>query len=86
MNLMNRIIDRNSRILSAQRGYVRRYGLMTLLFGLGLIVFAIISYPQFINAPFFPWSFAAAGCLGTIYGILTLRHKGQYPDPNEPRP
>lgn len=86
VGLLNRIIDANSQVLSVQRGYVRRHTLLCLFFGLGLIVFAIVSYPYFATVPLFPWFFAAAGCLYTAYGALALRRKGQYPNPNEPKP
>jgi hypothetical protein len=83
VNLMNRIIDRNSRILSLQGRYIRRHGLLTLLFGLGLVIFAIADSPQFTAFPVVPYFFGFAGCLCAVYGVLTLRRKEQYPNPDE---
>ena len=73
-------------MLMAQRGYIRRHGLLVLLFGLGLIAFSIVSYPFFKAIPLFPLFFACGGFLCLTYGILTLRRKGQSPDLDEQKP
>ena len=86
VNLMNRIIDRNSQILAIQRRYIRRYGLLVLLAGLGLIAFAVVIYPAFTDFPSLPFFCGFAGCVFVIFGILTLRRKEQLPNPDEQGP
>ncbi len=86
MNLMNRIIDRNSQILAIQRRYMHRYALLMLLAGLALIAFAVVTYPGFTEFPQFPYFCGFAGCVFVIFGILMLRRKEQLPDPDEQKP
>ncbi len=84
VNLINRIVDRNSQVLAAARHQVRHSGLIILLLGIGFLFFAVWAGVQF-KGGFMPYFFGFAGVLFFVCGILRLGRKEQYPRDEEER-
>lgn len=82
VNLINRIIDRNSKIMMAARRQVRYSGLFNMLLGIGFLIFAVWAYVQ-LEHIFLPYFFGFLGILFFVAGILTLSRKEQYPKPDQ---
>ncbi len=78
VNLINRIINRNSQILTAARHQIRHSGLFMLLAGIGFLAFAVFGYIQFPDT-FIPYFLGFMGVLIFVGGISRLSRKEQYP-------
>jgi hypothetical protein len=86
VNLINRLVDRMSQTMAARKRLIRQYGLVLVLSGIGIIIFALVSYSQYTAIPSFPYFCGFMGCALLVFGVLILRRKGQFPDPNEQEP
>jgi len=86
--MINRMIERNSQVVSAVRRQSRNYGTFMLLTGVGFLIFAFLAYNEFHSR--FPHSslpcfLGVMGLLFSVLGILGLSRKSQIPKPDEPK-
>jgi hypothetical protein len=81
VNLINRILDSNAKIMSAARYQVRIGGLLSLLMGIGCSVFAVWAYIE--TAGFLPYLLGLLAVVSLITGVFRLSRKQQYPQLEE---
>jgi hypothetical protein len=78
VDLINKMVDNNAKLLAASRYQTKTTGLLTLILGIVFMVFAAICSTMegwMVNAAFF-------GCLGLVTvanGILRLNKKSAFP-------
>jgi len=77
VNLINRMIDSNTKVLNVARHQGKSSGIASLIMGIGFIIFAIWSYREMDS--FLPYFLGLIGIVTLITGILRLSHKQQFP-------
>ena len=82
VEMSNRLFDRISQTMGARRHLLRQYGLLTVLLGIGFIIFAMASSSKFPAVPYFPYFFGFVGGVFVLLGVLILRRKERYAKPD----
>jgi hypothetical protein len=85
VNLINRILDSNSQVLSAANRQIHHGGVHLLIAGVGFIFFGIVCFATF-ESSFLPYLLGFTGALTLISGIIKLGHTEQYPSPDKHTP
>ena len=81
VNMINRIIDSNSTVLSAARHQIHTGGLLCILMGIGCSIFAVWAY--FEMEGFLPYFIGLLAVFTLATGIARLSRKGRYPQVEE---
>jgi hypothetical protein len=78
VNLMNRILDRNSLVLKAARHQIRHRGMIMLFLGTGCSLFAFWAYFE-MKGSFLPYFVGFLAVFSFLAGISTLSRSEQFP-------
>lgn len=81
VNMINRMLDSNAKVMSAARHQVRTGGILSLFMGIGCSVFAVLAY--FETGGFLPYFLGLLAVVTLITGVLRLSRKEQYPQLEE---
>jgi hypothetical protein len=83
VNMINRMLDTNSRVMNVARHQVRTGGMLSLLMAGGCATFAI--WAHFETGGFLPYFLGMLAVVTFITGVLRLSRKQQYPQLDEQR-
>jgi hypothetical protein len=78
-NMINRMVDSNSRIVGAARRQTQTSTMFSLLMGIGFSVFAVWAYIEFKSGSFLPYLLGLMGIIMLVTGFLRLSRAQQYP-------
>ncbi len=81
VNIINRMLDSKSQIVSAARHQTRSFGALSVLMGIACFIFAAWARTEF--GGFLPYFIGLLGVFTLLIGILRLSRKEQYPQPEE---
>jgi hypothetical protein len=79
VNMINRIVDSNSQVMSAARRQGRTAGMLSLLLGIGCSVFAVWAYVEFRAGSFLPYFIGLLAVVTLLTGFFRLSRSQQYP-------
>jgi hypothetical protein len=79
VEMMNFLADKISQTLVARKRLLRQYGLLTMLLGIGFIIFGTAISWQLPAFPYLPYFSGFVGGVFIIFGVLVLRRKEPYP-------
>ena len=82
VNLLNRIVNRNSQLVTAAQHQIRHSGIVVLLLGLGFLFFAVVAFAEFDNS-FVPYLLGFMGAVLLVGAVLRLGGKEQLPKPDK---
>jgi hypothetical protein len=80
VNMINRILDSNSQVMSAARHQIKSTGIISLIIGAGFLIFAVWSYHEMDS--FLPYFLGLTGVATLATGVLRLSKKQAYPSPD----
>ena len=83
VNMINHMLDSNAQVISAARHQVRSSGIISLVLGLGCLVFAVWAYREMKS--FLPYFIALTGVAAVVTGLLRLSRRQQYPAAGTPK-
>ena len=82
VNLINRMLDSNVKIMNVARHQVRTGGILNVLMGIGCAVFAVWAY--FTLGGFLPYFIGLLAAFTLAMGLFRLSRKERYPHLEEP--
>lgn len=77
VDMINRMLDSNSQVMSAARHQVKTSGILSLVVGIAFLIFAVWSYQEMDS--FLPYFLALIGTVTLVAGILRLSRRQRYP-------
>ena len=80
VDMINRILDSNSQVMSAARHQVRTGGMLSLLMAIGCSVFAVWAHFE-MEGSFLPYFLGLLAVFTFLTGVFRLSRKEQYPQP-----
>ncbi len=81
VNMINRTLDSNAKIVGAARRQNRSVGVFTILISVTFAVFGVWTY--FASEAFLAYFFGAFAAVMLVFGIVRLGRKQQYPKLDE---
>lgn len=79
VNMINRMLDANSQVMSATRHQLKSSGILSLIIGIGFLVFAVWSFQEMDS--FLPYFLSLMGVVILVTGFLRLSRRQEYPSP-----